>query len=99
MANKNFTSVSFQNLRWTIDENTRLSISHWGDAHAITYAVALFRKVNGKWSLDHSTAQEFRGRNEKDMAFRSTDYGATLAKSILGANMPERFFRDNCISK
>lgn len=102
MASKNLiiSRSSSANQRYAIDENTRLSISTFGDPSiSITYAVALFRRCNGKWLLDHKTALEFSGKRVNDVAFRATDYGASLAKSVLGDKMPERFFRDNLISK
>lgn len=88
---------SFLNLRWQVNEVTRLSISNWSDSAGYTnYAVALLRKVNSKWEVDHTSANEFRGKDVKDIAFRATDYGAGLVKQVLG-ECPSRFFRDTAL--
>jgi len=96
MANQT-SSPSFVNLRWQVNSDVRLSMSHWTRNGVTTYAVALLRKCDGAWNVDHDSAVEFVGRDEKDARYRATDYGAKLVAQVLG-ECPARFFRDGAIA-
>lgn len=85
--------------RFAVAEGVRLSVSSWIQAGITTYAVALDRLgADGKWTIDRDTAAEFSGKDEEDMSYRATDYGAGLVADLLG-EVPPRFFRDNHITK
>jgi hypothetical protein len=91
------SSLKFSNLRWNVNEDTRLSISHFPFGTGHTYAVALLRKCGTRWEVVQDTAAEFSGDAKDivrdDAGYRATAYGAKLAASVIG-ELPLRFFRD-----
>lgn len=94
------SSLKSSNLRWNVNEDTRLSIAHFPFGTGHTYAVALLRKCGKRWEVQHETAAEFSGDVKDivrdDAGFRSTDYAAKLVAQVLG-ECPSRFFRDAAV--
>lgn len=99
MATKS-SSLEFSNNRWNVNEDTRLSISHFPFGTGHTYAVALLRKCGNRWQVVQDTAAEFSGDAKDivrdDAGYRATDYGAKLVAKVLG-ECPLRFFRDAAV--
>lgn len=87
---------NFGNTRFSVDENTRLSVSSWETASGVTYAVALLIKAGNGWEIRHDTAAEFVGADSREAGLPATDYGKTLVEGVLGS-FPDRFYRDNAI--
>lgn len=94
MANQSTSSSSFVNLRWQVNSDVRLSMSHWTREGVTTFAVALLRKHGETWAVDHDSAAEIVRADEEDGQYRSTNYGAKLVAQVLG-ECPLRFFRDS----
>lgn len=94
------SSLKFSNLRWNVNEDTRLSISHFPFGAGHTYAVALLRKCGKTWEVQQETAAEFSGDAKDivrdDAGYRATAYGAKLVAQVLG-ECPLRFFRDAAV--
>lgn len=91
------TTATMTNIRWTINSDTRLSMSTFAaPAGQTTTAVALLRWNGHRWAVDHTTAVEFTGKDAEDMSYRGTFYASQLVKQELG-ECPLRFFRDNAL--
>lgn len=96
MASINSKTRYFVNLRYQVNAETRLSVSHWEESGFFYSAVALI--VGGK--IQHETAAEFHHKREDAAAYAATCYATDLVKAEyvkLGQEMPLRFFRDNGI--
>lgn len=87
---------------YNVNETTRLSmVVFTNEKGARKTAVGIKRLVGSKWSLDHSTCEEFfhSAKDGDCFPYAATSYASDLLAKEYGgfAKVPTRFFRDNLL--